>query len=243
MAKNMNSISNLTEALEQGWKGIQKRHPEIPDVVVVVGPVSLSRGKADRYGHYAPGRWDVQGNRRHEVLISAEGLNRGARQIFRTLLHESVHASCAARGLKDTSRGGRYHNGTFKAEAESFGLETDQDSVIGCVTPNITDAAASEFSKEIARIESALTLFRREELDDEILEFAYFLLALLRWLGHDVDGRLAVSMVPVRKRQKSAAAGNNPVKASCGCGRSIRVFPSVLAEAPITCGNCGEEFS
>lgn len=32
-------------------------------------------------------------------------------------------------------------------------------------------------------------------------------------------------------------------KASCGCGRNIRVAPSVLEQAPITCGECGQGFT
>ena len=34
----------------------------------------------------------------------------GPRQTLQTMLHEAVHALAHARGVNDTSRGGKYHN-------------------------------------------------------------------------------------------------------------------------------------
>lgn len=241
--------SILTAALESAWADIQSRHPEIPDVVIVVGPVSLGGKRADRYGHFAQGRWNVNGQRRHEVLISAEGLNRSPRQVFRTLLHESVHASCCVRGLQDTSRGGSYHNGTFAAEAEAFGCQVCKDARIGHTTPDITDEAAEEYAETIAHIEGALLLFRSDDMEafEEAVRVAT-MFALI--IGHMVDPRMlalvgtAHRLVPAapRRRTTVGVSGRNPSKASCGC-RSIRVQESVLALGPITCGACGEEFT
>ena len=48
-----------------------------------------------------------------------------------TLLHEMIHEYCFIHQIKDTSRGGSYHNKRFKAEAEQRGLQIDYDSRIG----------------------------------------------------------------------------------------------------------------
>lgn len=39
------------------------------------------------------------------------------------MIHEMVHLYCRENGIKETSRGGTYHNGKFKVEAEKRGLE------------------------------------------------------------------------------------------------------------------------
>ena len=40
-----------------------------------------------------------------------------------TMIHEMVHLYCRENDIKEVSRGGKYHNGRFKAEAEKRGLE------------------------------------------------------------------------------------------------------------------------
>jgi hypothetical protein len=39
-----------------------------------------------------------------------------------------------------------------------------------------------------------------------------------------------------------SSGGGTRVKAVCGCGRNVRVVPSILVKAPILCGRCGEPF-
>jgi hypothetical protein len=41
---------------------------------------------------------------------AGECLAEGPRQTLQTMLHEAVHALAPVRGVKDTSRGGKYHN-------------------------------------------------------------------------------------------------------------------------------------
>ena len=43
------------------------------------------------------------------------------------ILHEAAHALAYARGIKDTSRQGRYHNKHFKTCAEQLGLAVEHD--------------------------------------------------------------------------------------------------------------------
>jgi len=236
--------SVLTLTLEEAWRDIQSHHPEVPNVVVVVGPVSLERGTMDRYGHYTVSEtWTAKGEPQHEVLIAAEGLGRGARQVFRTLLHESVHAYHGAIGVQGTTQRGR-HNAAFRADAEAFGCVCDEDARIGCVTPDITDETAALYAASINRIDGALTVARHAgSVDpDALARAAMFLWAA--W-GHgwqvSTGGEGAWGILP-RTRTRSKRAGENALRVSCEC-RSIRAFPSALALGPITCTACGSDFT
>ena len=98
----------------------------LPPVVITV----QSSPKA--YGHYTTWdawRQDEKGYR--EINLGAENLSRAIELTISTLLHEMVHHYCAMAGIKDTSRGGTYHNKKFKAEAEKRGLVIGYDPRIG----------------------------------------------------------------------------------------------------------------
>ena len=58
----------------------------------------------------------------HEINIGAGTLARPIENVCATLLHEMVHLYCYVHGIKDTSRGGTYHNKRFKETAETHGL-------------------------------------------------------------------------------------------------------------------------
>lgn len=86
------------------------------------------------YGHCSSAPvWSdkKQGAERYEINVSAEHLTRPIQNIMATLLHEMVHQYCAENGIKDTSRGGTYHNKRFQKEAEQRGLVISYDSKIG----------------------------------------------------------------------------------------------------------------
>jgi hypothetical protein len=234
----------LTLTLEEAWRDIQAIHPEVPNVVVIIGPVSMDRGRMDRYGHFTVNpTWTVRQDAQHEVLIAAEGLGRGARQVFRTLLHESVHAAHAVKGIKGTTQRG-IHNAAFREDAERWGLVTGTEPGIGCTTPDVTDATADAYAATIARIDRALTIARfAESVDPDALAKATFFLWMAWGHGWTVNtaGEGAWGILP-KTRGRSARAGENPVKVSCQC-RSVRVFPSALALGEIRCEACGSVFA
>ncbi len=64
---------------------------------------------------------------RGEVFIATEPVARDATDMFAVLLHEAAHTIASRRGIKDTSRQGRYHNGRFRMIAEDVGLEGGRD--------------------------------------------------------------------------------------------------------------------
>jgi hypothetical protein len=65
------------------------------------------QGHTRRPGAWTSASWS---SRKPELFVSGECLAEGPRQTLQTMLHEAVHALAHARGVKDTSRGGKYHN-------------------------------------------------------------------------------------------------------------------------------------
>ena len=87
--------------------------------------------------------WDNYGQGRYEINLCAEHLNRPFAEICETLLHEMVHLYNLQHEIKDTSRGGKYHNMKFKTEAEKRLLDVDKDSKYGfCRTSLNEDGVA-----------------------------------------------------------------------------------------------------
>jgi hypothetical protein len=113
--------SALVASCETAWAAIQQHHREVPDVVIVLG-TGVERGRLVKLGHWWGGRWIADGDIRGEVLLAGEALHLAPEDVFEVLLHEAAHGLNAARGVQDSSRGGRYHNARFKPTAEELGL-------------------------------------------------------------------------------------------------------------------------
>lgn len=77
----------------------------------------------------APEGEEVEGY--YEINICAEHLTRPFMNVCGTLLHEMVHLWNLQNDVKDTSRGGTYHNKKFKEVAEQHGLIIDKDIKYG----------------------------------------------------------------------------------------------------------------
>jgi hypothetical protein len=91
-----------------------------------------------------------------EVLITADGLARSALDVMGTLVHEAAHAIAFQRGIKDTSRQGRYHNRRFKAIAEEIGLDVGRDPGWGWSATALSDPTAAAYSDTITQLAHAL---------------------------------------------------------------------------------------
>jgi hypothetical protein len=148
-------------ALEHAWQTIRRRHPDVPEAVLVVA--SGSEGKRLNLGHFAPHRWQVNGADRHEVLVGGEGLQRGALEVLGTLLHEAAHGLAQARGVQDTSRGGRYHNRRYATLAGELGLEVASVKPIGWSATTVAEQTASVYAGQLEELAAALVLWRRQE--------------------------------------------------------------------------------
>jgi hypothetical protein len=208
----------LVAALEQAWADIRARHPQVPAAVVVLGSgtIGAPRGRV-RLGHFAALRWhhdpehdDPEGSAvvsgLPEVFIGGEGLARGPVEVLGTLLHEAAHALADVRGIKDTSRQGRWHNTRFKTLAEELGIAVVKDPRIGWSPTTVTEPTRNTYRATIAELGAALRLYRAPE---------------------PAGGESGKAKTP---------------PCVCGCGRRIRVAPTVLAAGPITCQICNSEF-
>jgi hypothetical protein len=155
----------LIAALEDAWEAIRRSHPELPSAVLITGAGSGGGPRMLRLGHFAAGRWRPTNAETAlpEIFIGGEGLARGAAPVLATLLHEAGHALAYVRGIKDTSRQGRYHNRRFKALAEELGLHIERAPGIGWSATTLPPATARCYAEAIAALEHAITLYRRRE--------------------------------------------------------------------------------
>ncbi|WP_077058596.1 hypothetical protein [Streptomyces sp. MP131-18] len=180
----------LAAELAHAWADIQRHHPELPDLATP------------------------------ESLIGESSSACGSELSFERLLHEAVHGIAAARGVRDTSRAGRYHNRRFLAIAEELGLDHTDD-------PH----PSSGFSLVTMNAETR----RRYRPTAERLQRA-------------LKAHVAANATDTKRSFRGPAArhgssgGGVRVKAVCECGRNVRVVPSVLAQAPIVCGACKKPF-
>ena len=212
--KRSEALSRVLSVLEDNWHAIRARHPQIPPVVIIIA--SGTRGRAAKWGHFDPQRWNVDTiGTLAEILISGEGLHRDPRAILGTLLHEAAHALAAARGIKDTSRQHRYHNRQFKILAEELGLAVDHDRRIGWSLTSVPDPTAEIYAGWLVKLHAALTLWRHE-----------YKTATGRGAGAG-----------------TGTGTSSLIAAACPCGRSIRIAATTLAAAPVFCGACAGGFT
>jgi hypothetical protein len=157
------AASAVVAALEQAWTAIRAHHPDVPQVVVILGAGSEARRGLFKWGHFAAARWQVAGTNRPEVLVSGEGLKRGARAVLATLLHEAAHGLANTRQVKDTSRQGRWHNHRFAALAGELNLKVDVDPKTGWSQTSLTDQLAGRYADQLTDLDAALGLWRHTE--------------------------------------------------------------------------------
>jgi hypothetical protein len=218
------TASAVVLACEAAWSDIREHHAQLPEAVIILGS-GVERGRLVKLGHWWGGRWLADGQVRGEVLLAGEALNLAAEQVFEVLLHEAAHGLNAAVGIKDTSRGGRYHNERFATMAREVLLTVRAMPPYGLARTALSADAADRYAPTIERLDEAIRIAR--QLDRGVRIGAEGEQGVEGQLGGKGDGSKA----------KSALA------AECGCGRKMRMAPSVLARGPVVCGVCGSEFS
>lgn len=161
----------MVAALESAWSAIRARHLEVPPAVVVLAPGSgghaggRGSGGQLRLGHFGALRWQAAagGEELSEVMVGGEGLARGPVDVLGTLLHEAAHALGFVRGVKDTSRQGRWHNRRYAALAEELGLAVAEAPGVGWSDTTVPDATAAAYTDTVDQLRTALRLYRRAE--------------------------------------------------------------------------------
>jgi hypothetical protein len=231
----------VVAALEHAWHAIRRRHPQVPAVVIVLaaGSIGAPRGSL-RLGHFAAMCWDHDTTTHGtdprdaarealpEVFVGGEGLALGPIDVLGTLLHEAAHALAHARRIKDTSRQGRYHNRRYAALAEELGLTVRETGTIGWSDTHLAAKTLTKYADVIENLRAALTIQRRAE---HALTTAP--------TGPDQPGDHDPDTADASE-QGGRKSNGNPTPCVCGCGRRIRVAPTVLDQGPITCFLCGQ---
>jgi hypothetical protein len=212
----------LITALSAAWSAIRARHPEVPPVVLL--PAPAQRGKLNVLGHFAALRWQARrqaGDYLHEVVVVAEHLDRGADDIFETLLHEAAHALNFARGIKDCTRS-QYHNRKFAAAAEELGLVVTQVQHYGFALTELPESTALNYAQVIVDLDDAL-VHRRKPVNTPPT-------------GPPVAG-------DTPSGDDDATPQGRSRKATCACPFIIRVSKKTIESTVIRCDRCGEPFS
>ncbi|MDQ3462338.1 MAG: hypothetical protein M3471_04790 [Actinomycetota bacterium] len=226
------AASNLVAACEAAWAAIQARHPQVPDTVVVLGS-GVERGRLVKLGHWWGGQWRVGGEARGEVLLAGEALHLPPEAVFEVLLHEAAHGLNAARGIRDTSRGGRYHNANFKAAAAEVGLKPGRMDPYGWARTALTPSTAEHYAEAITGIEAHMRLARG--------------LPASRGVGVEGNGMDGLDRDGAETEGSEGRDRERTTQraAECGCepARKLRMAPSVLARGPVVCGLCDSAFA
>jgi hypothetical protein len=250
--------SSLIAALEHTWTTIRKQRPELPEVVFITG-TGLRHATASsvdaKWGHFGAQRWvkgrpqptsppptetsqtaglHVQPDRKPELFVAGECFAEGATHTLVTILHEAVHALAHVRGVKDTSRQGKYHNRRFLELAAELDLEWPADAkahpVAGFSEVRLSEVARIFYADTIAELDAAIGLhldsFRRLRLGGV---------------------QTTADTTPEGDGAGGEEGGGktfNRSKLVCDCypERSIRVSPKQAERGPILCGMCGAEF-
>jgi len=83
--------------------------------------------------------------------------------VLGTLLHEAAHGVASMRGVKDTSRQGRYHNRKFTELAAELGILVAPDGARGWSATTLPDDTAAVYVAELAALAAAITAYRSAE--------------------------------------------------------------------------------
>ena len=112
-------------------------------------PIITVQSKPGTMGHCSVAKvWQRKEDNAYELNIAAEVLNYPIEDTLDTMIHEMVHLFCRKNGIKEVSRGGSYHNGRFKAEAEKRGLECFKHGQYGWNTRPTEKLVEYALSKE-----------------------------------------------------------------------------------------------
>jgi hypothetical protein len=154
------------------------------------------------------------------------------------MLHEAVHALAHARGVKDTSRDGKYHNKReFVALAGELGLAWPEwqrpHPVIGFSDVQLTEQILADYADTLAYLGAAIRLYRD----------TFRRLGLLGGQGEGKGQEGGQAGQDGDGQQRTGKAGER-FKVACGCQppRSFWIRAKQFTPGPIACGVCGQDF-
>lgn len=187
---------------------------EAPDEDYAYAPfaVSIGVGTVTKYHGF------------YEIMVSAENLARGGRDVFGTVAHEVAHAVNIVRNVADVDVNGR-HNKKFKQTAEYFfGLTIEEyapNHWAGWTKTTVGTDCAKKWREQIQRIDDAI--------------------AVASGYDEKKTGGLTGGGLFVGGGETPKGRDKNALKAVCGCGSIIRTSRRALDKG-ITCGGCDQPF-
>lgn len=151
------NLSGIVTALESAHALIQEK-TGAPRATILV-----TRKTGRTMGHFTHAKlWKSGEESFHEIMVSANYFERGARAVLGTLLHEIAHSLDLQNGIQGVTGDG-YHNRKFKATAEALGLTITQAKGIGWSVTEVSDECATRWADALALIENALALMADSE--------------------------------------------------------------------------------
>lgn len=141
----MKNLSDDTKKLESLFSKLNKKYynNSLPIPVITISP-DTTKGS---YGWCTSKKvWQKTSESStafYEINMCAEYLNREFENVAETMLHEMAHLYNLEHGIKDTSRGGTYHNKKFKETAEKHGLVIERDVKYGWTITTLNEKAVS----------------------------------------------------------------------------------------------------
>lgn len=119
------------------------------------------------YGWIETRKQWVQGkNERYEINISVDFIGtRSVKDTIGTLMHEMAHLYNLMHDIKDTSRGGVYHNKRFKETAEAHGLKIEHSEHIGWSLTTVPEATAAWIAENVNI--AGINIYKRIEQERE----------------------------------------------------------------------------
>ncbi len=221
--------ARVVACLEGIWAKIRTRHPDLPRVVLIIGS-GVEGGAYKLRGHWAALRWRVEdGADVGEVKIAGERMADGPAGVLSTLLHEAGHALAHVRKIKDTSRGGRYHNSRYRDLAESVGLVTSKGPRHGWHVTELSPHTRDVYHEDLAELHRVLSGYRHA----------------ISWSGKLVKGpgpKPTDDDDQADDDKPKKASGRGLLECSCAVPRKVRVSRKIAELGPISCGVCGSEF-
>jgi len=241
-ARNLRTIRNAGTGsatiaiLEQAWTKVRRfaktyADVDLPYVQIVTGSAQIGAPRGYlRMGSFIPELWEARRaeGKVHEIFIAGETLGAGADVTLTTLLHEAAHVMAWVKGEKDTTRQRRYHNGTFRKNAETFGLEYAHERAnedLGYSDVTLSDFGRVLWGEELAALATTVAVIGGAHLAHP---------------EDPSDPRRTSDPGPVVTRPPAAPQRRRSTY-KCGC-RSMLMHAEEMALGPVMCGVCGEEF-
>lgn len=137
--------------LQTVWGGIQRRHPDVPDVMIEIHPLRRYADGTVPSAVFTPDPVPT-------VVMTDWAIMSPRAAVLEFLLHEAAHALAYVRRVKD---GQRYHTKAFGALAAELGLSVDDSDVEpfgrgdGYKGTHLDAGTADEYAEELRLLATA----------------------------------------------------------------------------------------